>query len=223
MANELTPEALPANLPAVLQVQGLCFAYPQREVFAGWDGSIPPGVTLLQGEDGCGKTTLLRLLAADLVPQAGELRLRGTSLRLQPEAYRQQVFWADPWLQAFEQHTPADYFALQRKRCADFDPGLLADLVEALRLEPHLGKALYMLSTGSRRKVWLAAAFASGAAVTLLDEPFAALDHASAACVREFLQEAAQHPSRAWVVAHHAAPGELPLATHLLLKNPDQL
>ena len=32
------------------------------------------------------------------------------------------------------------------------------------------------LSAGTRRKVWLAGAFASGAAVTLLDEPFAALD-----------------------------------------------
>ena len=69
-----------------------------------------------------------------------------------------------------------------------------------------------MLSTGSKRKVWLAAAFASGAPVTLLDEPFAALDQASIGFVMELLQDAAQHPTRAWVLAHYEAPGEVPLA-----------
>jgi energy-coupling factor transporter ATP-binding protein EcfA2 len=69
-----------------------------------------------------------------------------------------------------------------------------------------------MLSTGSKRKVWLAGAFASGATVTLLDEPFAALDKASIGFVMELLEEAAHHPKRAWVLAHHEAPGAVPLA-----------
>ena len=56
---------------------------------------------------------------------------------------------------------------------------VLQHLIQAFELTPHLEKPLYMLSTGSKRKVWLAAAFASGAAVTLLDQPFAALDKAS--------------------------------------------
>lgn len=69
-----------------------------------------------------------------------------------------------------------------------------------------------MRSTGTRRKVFLAGAFASRAAVTLLDEPFAALDRASIALVLELLQEAATHPSRAWVVADYAAPARVGLA-----------
>ena len=69
-----------------------------------------------------------------------------------------------------------------------------------------------MLSTGSRRKVWLAAAFASGAALTLLDQPFAALDKVSMGVITELLQEAAGHPERAWVVADYVAPPGVPLA-----------
>jgi ABC-type Mn2+/Zn2+ transport system ATPase subunit len=69
-----------------------------------------------------------------------------------------------------------------------------------------------MLSTGTKRKVWLAAAFASGAAVTLLDEPFAALDKTSIGLVIALLQEAAQHPTRAWVVADYAPPQGVALA-----------
>ena len=72
-----------------------------------------------------------------------------------------------------------------------------------------------MLSTGSKRKVWLAAAFASGAAVTLLDEPFAALDKASIGFVLELLGDVAAHTERAWVLADFEAPGKVPLAAIL--------
>jgi len=69
-----------------------------------------------------------------------------------------------------------------------------------------------MLSTGSKRKVWLSAAFASGAAVTLIDEPFVALDKRSIDFLLELLQDVADHPARAWVVADYTAPAGVPLA-----------
>jgi hypothetical protein len=57
-----------------------------------------------------------------------------------------------------------------------------------------MDKKLFMLSTGSKRKVWLAAGFASGADLLLLDEPFAALDAPSIAFVKELLQDISAHP-----------------------------
>jgi energy-coupling factor transporter ATP-binding protein EcfA2 len=78
-----------------------------------------------------------------------------------------------------------------------------------------------MLSTGTRRKIFLAAAFASGAAVTLLDEPFAALDKASINMMLELLQEAASHRSRAWVVADYVAPHGVALAASIALTTID--
>lgn len=55
----------------------------------------------------------------------------------------------------------------------------LVDLVAGLSSQEHAGMCLYMLSSGTRRKVLLAAVLASGAALTLLDEPFATLDRPS--------------------------------------------
>ena len=69
-----------------------------------------------------------------------------------------------------------------------------------------------MLSTGSKRKVFLAAALASGAQVTLLDDPFAALDTASIRFLLGWLNAAASATDRAWVIAGHVAPDGLPLA-----------
>lgn len=198
-------------------MQGLCFAYPQRELFRDWSARIPPGLSLLRGGDGSGKTTLLRLMAGALPAGAGQLQIKQLSLHDNAAAYRRQVFWVEPRSAAFDQVTPVAYFQSLRQVHARFDAQRLGDLTDGLSLTPHLDKPLYMLSTGSKRKVWLAGAFASGAALTLLDEPLAALDKASIGFVLELLEEAAADPQRACVVAHHEAPGDLPLAQTLEL------
>ena len=197
---------------AVLQAHGLCFRYPQRALFADWSTRIPPGVTLVRGGDGSGKSTLLRLLAGDLPAQAGTLQINGVHLGDRPGAYHRQVFWIDPRSSAFDQITPADYCKTLHRQYPGFDEPAAGQLMEGLSLAPHRDKPMYMLSTGSKRKVWLAAAFASGAAVTLLDEPFAALDKTSIGFVTELLQDAATHPARAWVMADYEAPAGVPLA-----------
>ena len=203
----------PAITPvAVLQVKGLCFAYPQRALFSDWSARITPGLSLVRGGDGSGKSTLLRLLAGALPAQGGQLQLNNASLHQQPGAYRRQLFWADPRSDAFDQITPVDYFKSVQSDYPGFDATLLNDVVQGLSLAPHVDKRMYMLSTGSKRKVWLAAAFAAGAALTLLDEPFAALDKASMGLVLELLQDAARDPARAWVLAHYEEPFDVPLA-----------
>lgn len=197
---------------AVLLIDGLSFHYPQQPaLFANWSARIFSGLTLLRGGDGSGKTTLLRLLAGDLRAQAGVVQANGVRLQDAPGLYQQQVFWVDVRSAAFDQITPKDYFKSLAARFTKFDALVLPDLLECLSLVPHLDKSMHMLSTGTRRKVWLAAAFASGAAVTLLDEPFAALDHSSVAFVLELLKDAATHPTRAFMLADHEAPSTVPL------------
>ena len=84
--------------------------------------------------------------------------------------------------------------------------------IGGLSLTPHLDKTLTMMSTGTRRKVLLAAVLAAQAPVTLLDQPFKALDRPSIDYLLEVLAEAARHPSRAWVVADYEAPLGVDLA-----------
>lgn len=199
----------------MLTIEGLSFHYPKPkvELFDKLSITVAPGVTLVQGGDGRGKSTLLRLMAGVLTADAGELQLSGVSLKEQPEAYRRQLFWMEPRSTNFDELTPSQYFETVRGRYPGFETKLIAPLVEGLGLEPHMGKQLFMLSTGSKRKVWLAAGFASGAALLLLDEPFAALDAPSIAFVKERLQDISSHPSRAAVIADYAAPGGVQLAS----------
>ena len=188
------------------------FQYPGRALFVDWSVNIPSGVTRVTGGEGSGKSTLLRLLAGDLAAQAGQLAINHTSLTDEPLAYQQQVFWTDPRSKAFDRATVADYFESVRKLYPGFDDAALAQVVPALSLTEHQHKPIHMLSAGSKRKVWFAAAFASRAAVTLLDQPFTALDKPSIQLVLNLLVEAANHRTRAWLVADYAAPEGVPLA-----------
>lgn len=201
-----------APSPTLLQVEHLCFSTPQRELFSHLSLRIPPGITLVRGDEACGKTTLLRLFAGELPAQSGDFQLNGAPLKTSLSTYQQQVFWADPRSQVWEQTSSADYFQSLPHRYPQFDAQRATELAEGLGLTPHLEKPLYMLSTGSKRKVWLAAAFASGATVTLLDEPFSALDKPSIRFVLALLREGSQHPKRAWVVADYEAPEDVTLA-----------
>ncbi len=148
---------------------------------------LPPGLVAVTGDERTGKTSLLRRLGAD-VPDA---------------------LWLDLALPGQDDATPRQVWDALRAQCPRWDDPLQRELAEALNLGPHEGKQLFMLSTGSRRKVALAGLLASGATVTCLDQPYAALDGPSIQVVREFLEDMAGHASRSWVVADYEADGRL--------------
>ena len=190
---------------AILQAHGLTFAFPQQLVVNQFSAAIPAGITYVVGDESCGKSTLLRLFAGDLTPQAGRIAVCGINQSSDLLAYKKHVFWVDPRTNAHDHISPNDYFDLQRSFYPAFDDVLLLELIEGLSLSEHVSKSMYMLSAGSKRKVWLAAAFASGATVTLLDEPFAALDKASIHFLIEQLANMAQYTKRVWVIADYEA------------------
>lgn len=198
---------------AVLQACGLCFSWPGRHLFENLSFSVPPGVNLVRGDDGSGKSTLLALLAGDLPSQGGTLSINGTRLDEQRDIYRQQVFWIDPQTEAHDALSAAGYLDSLSHHYPRFSNQALAELLDGFALEPHLGKPMYMLSAGSKRKVWLSAAFAAGTPLTLIDKPFAALDAPSNRFLLELLRNVASHPSRAWLLADYEAPDGVPLAS----------
>ena len=208
---------MPKPLPPVLQVRGQCFAYPgQAALFADWRVDLPAGLTLLDGD--IGKTTLMRLLAGELAADAGELTLAGHRLAAEPLAYRQHCCWFDPRDLAWDAMTAEAMMAAQRALHPGLDLAAWQRHLTGFDLTPHLAKPMYALSTGSRRKAGLAAALATGAALTLLDEPCAGLDPPSLAYLARALNgvaraaHAAHEPARALLLAGGQALEGLALA-----------
>ncbi len=200
----------------MLQAHDVCFAYPQHPLLHKVSLQATAGVCWVRGGDGVGKTTLLRILAGDLAADSGEVQLGDIQLSQQQAAYKQQVFWVDPRTTALDGMSPRAYWAqmqAQTARSVQFDAQALPALIDGLSLTEHIDKSLYMLSTGSKRKVFLAAAIASNAPLTLLDDPLAALDKPSIRFVIEQLRAAAKAAQRIYVVAHYELLDAMPLAT----------
>jgi ABC-type multidrug transport system ATPase subunit len=165
-----------------------------QTLFSDLNLDFPVGVTWVCGGEGCGKTSLLRLLAGEVQAHKGSILVKGS------------VFWADPRSDAHEGASALAYFESVQARLGQWNSNRLTYLTDGLGITEHLHKSLYMLSTGTKRKVWLTAAFAAGCSVTLLDEPFAALDRASIAFVNQLLQEAHAQRQGVWVVCDYDAP-----------------
>lgn len=192
----------------VLQVEGLCFAYPECGVLNQWSVALPAGLALVQGDESSGKTTLLRLLAGELTPQAGRITLQGVDARENPKAYAQKVFWVDPRSGDLDKLTARGWLDTLPARYPQWDAAALAAHTEGFTLHEHLDKPFYALSTGSKRKVLMAGALASGAPLTLIDEPVGGLDKPSVAYLARALAQVADQPGRVVVVAHYEAlPG----------------
>ncbi len=204
----------------ILVVKDLCFAYPGRPpLLSGWSASIGAGLTQLYGDDGSGKSTLLRLLAGRF-PAKGELTLARAGSSADLKSYQRGVFFVDPETDEFNEGTALACTALLRAGDANFDEASWRSCVEGFSLAAHLDKPMYMLSTGSKRKVWLAAGLASGRELTLFDEPTAALDAASIRFFWRALAETAGRPERAVVVASAAQIVSAPLAGYVELAPP---
>jgi cobalt/nickel transport system ATP-binding protein len=151
---------------------------------------------VLLGVNGCGKTTLLRLLNGLVPSTAGEIRWRGERVdaaALDDAAYRRR-FRTDVAL-LFQNvdamlfnPTVADEIAFGPRQLGvpDVD-SRIARWAETFGVAGMLDRAPFELSGGEKKRVALAALFAVGPRVLLLDEATANLDPASSAALVDFL------------------------------------
>lgn len=185
----------------LLSMDAVSYAYPgaPAPLWAPWSQAWPAGLVLLRGGDGAGKTTLLRLLAGVLPPSSGQLRWHRAEAA-------PSVFWVDPRqpeLPAVAELTPAQWLDTLAPSYPHWSAATLAEHLQGWKLAEHVGKPFYALSSGTQRKIFMAAALASGATLTLIDEPLGGLDRASIQYLQEALAARAADTQRLVLVAHY--------------------
>lgn len=198
-------------MSALLEIRDLGFAWPgQPLLFSGLSASLRPGLCIVTGDEQTGKTTLLRLLAGELAPTAGSVTLGGQPVTPVCAGWRRDML-----APALEAVSVADWL---RQEVSDPEARVrLDEHIDGLSLGDHLHKTFHMLSAGSRRKAGLAAAMALRSPVSLLDQPFSALDLASIRHVHEWLAVEAGASDRLVILADYEAPDGLPAAQRLHL------
>jgi heme exporter protein A len=173
-----------------LQTRDLACARGGKTLFAGLNLSVVPGQSLhLQGDNGSGKTSLLRLLCGLSEPAAGELLWDGAPMALVRETYLREMLYLGHALALKEGLSALEnlhFAAALMDQAWSIDAATAALRQMGLRGREHL--PLQVLSQGQKRRVALARLCLSPARLWLLDEPFVALDSAACTVLQGLMQ-----------------------------------
>jgi heme exporter protein A len=192
----------------MLSAHGLTCVRGERRLFAGIDLAIGPGEWLhVRGENGAGKTSLLRLLVGLMQPVEGEIRWDGTPVRKLAEEYRRQMLFLGHHGAVKEELTTLEnlHFA------AELDGTELSEreAIAALHRFGLRGREelpVRFLSAGQKRRVLLARLVTRKAKLWVLDEPFTALDVKAVDMLSELIGEHMAAGGMAVLTSHQAMP-----------------
>ncbi|MGZ3342545.1 MAG: ABC transporter ATP-binding protein [Reyranella sp.] len=164
---------------AIVRIEGVTKRFGAITAVDNVDLSIERGeLFALLGSSGCGKTTLLRLLAGFETPDAGRLVVDGQDMTGVPP-HRRPINMMFQSYALFPHMNVAENvgYGLRREGLPKSEIATrVAAVLEQVRLSDHVARRPAQLSGGQRQRVALARALVKRPKLLLLDEPLAALD-----------------------------------------------
>lgn len=175
-------------------------------VLAGLEAKIETrGITVIVGRSGCGKTTLLRLIAGLEQPTSGSILIPGGS-RVGMVFQEARLM---PWLNVEKNIA----FGVRGRKNA----ALIRALIALVGLDGFAKAYPAQLSGGMQQRVALARALATDSEIILMDEPFAALDYFTRRQMQAELKRIQQESGRAILMVTHNLDEALTLGDSLIV------
>jgi iron(III) transport system ATP-binding protein len=174
----------------ILELSGIAKSFGGQRVLDDVDLSLAAGsLTAIVGASGCGKTTLLRIVAGFETPDAGTVSSSGRRFAGAGEsvpAHRRDIGYVAQDGALFPHLTVGKNIAYGLSGSAAQNRARVAELLETVSLdESYAQRHPHELSGGQQQRVALARALARSPALMLLDEPFSALDAGLRASTRK--------------------------------------
>jgi NitT/TauT family transport system ATP-binding protein len=198
-------------------IRGLSKRFDHTIIYDNFDLDLPRGKLIsVFGPNGCGKSTLINMIAGLIPPDSGEILFDG--MRLEQikfgyvfQNYREAMF---PWLRAWQNiEYPLKKMKLERverKRRID-------RLVASFGVKLDLNLYPYQMSGGQQQLVSIIRALVVDPEILFLDEPFSALDYEMTLFIREQLQRIFMETGTTTVLVSHDLEEAVYLADRILL------
>jgi NitT/TauT family transport system ATP-binding protein len=209
-------EPRPNKRPHVT-VRGLSKRFNDTVIYDRFDLDIPRGKLIsVFGPNGCGKSTLINMIAGLVPADAGEILFDGQTINEITfgyvfQNYREALF---PWLRAIENIE----YPLKLKNLAKRERDARVErLVERLGVKIDLKLYPYQMSGGQQQLVSIMRAVIVDPEILFLDEPFSALDYEMTLFMREQLQRLFVETKTTTLLVSHDLEEAVYLADNVLL------
>jgi len=194
----------------MIKVQDIQFAYK------GGTEIMVPNIDLAEGEhalvlgqSGCGKTTLLHLMAGLLKPQAGTISVGGTDLSSLKGSTQDRFRGQNIGIVFQKPHFISSVNVVENVALAaslagkKLDNQAVVAMLETLGLKDKINSKVTELSEGEKQRVSIARALIVDPVLILADEPTSALDDANCQAVLELLKSQATANKASLIIVTH--------------------
>jgi len=225
VADVPVPTFVPGPAGTHITIRGLTKYFAGWPLYENFDLNIPKhSIVSVFGPNGCGKSTLINMIAGLIPIDCGEILFDGKSLAETKigyvfQNYRDALF---PWVRTID--NIAYPLKLEGKSKVDVDRRV-EELVASFDVKFDLKRYPYELSGGQQQTASIMRALAPGPEVLFLDEPFSALDFEMSLFIREKLQEVFMQTGTTMMLVSHDLEEAVYLADQVLLltKRPTKL
>ena len=216
-------EGVPRGMPSVdvaaphVTIRGLTKRFGNASIYERFDLDIPRGRLIsVFGPNGCGKSTLINIIAGLVPPDAGEILFDGKPLREIKfgyvfQNYREALF---PWLRSFDN---IEYPLKLMKMPKAERRARVEKLVTHLGVKIDLKRYPYEMSGGQQQLISIMRALVVEPEILFLDEPFSALDYEMTLFMRAQLQRIFMETGTTTVLVSHDLEEAVYLADRILL------
>src|ERR1700687_2054486 len=219
----IRPDGAGANAPGRRSsrphstIRGLSKRFDKAVIYDKFDLDIPRGELIsVFGPNGCGKSTLINIVAGLIAPDPREILFDG--MRLDEikfgyvfQNYREALF---PWLRAFDNIA----YPLKMMKVPSAERKARTErLVARLGIKLDLNLYPYQMSGGQQQLVSIMRALIVAPEILFLDEPFSALDYEMTLFMREQLQRLFMETGTTTVLVSHDLEEAVYLADRVLL------
>ena len=197
------PKAAAVQPDPIIAVSNLIKQFGRFAALRGVTASFQPARLYgILGDNGAGKTTMLRILAGLTVPTRGEINILGSN---SPRTVcREFGYMAHPSL-LYDEMSGMENLRYFAQLYGLRDDARCAQVIASVGLDPELQRPVGQYSQGMRQRISLARALLNDPKLLLLDEPFSNVDIRSAREMVKLLAHMRNSSKTIFVVTHQAS------------------
>ena len=199
----------------MIELKNVCYAYGKEVALRYINLNIQKGESvIIQGPNGCGKSTLIKLLNGIIFPMEGSYTYQGHEITEKTLKDNQFAKWFHQQMGYVFQNADTQLFCGSVEEEIAFGPTQMGlseeeikqrteDCLKLFGIEKLRERPPYHLSGGEKRKVSLACILSMNPEVLILDEPLAGLDESTQEMLIDFLKKFHEAGKTLIIITHN--------------------